>query len=266
MNKKSIEEKAKIIQLLVEGNSMRSASRIAECSINTVSKLLVDVGKACAEYQDKHLRNLPCTRIECDEMWSYCYARRQNVPEGLDKYAGDLWTFTSICPDTKIVPCWLVGTRDSISTKVFMEDLASRMKNRIQLTTDGFRPYVDAVEEAFHNEIDFAMLNKQYTEPKGKQFGKYNGAIKERQIGAPDVSKISTSIVERNNLTMRMNCKRLTRKTNAHSKKAENHSHAVALHFFYYNFCRIHKTIRITPAMAAGVTDRLWSIEDMVNL
>ncbi len=246
---------------------MRSTARIMDCSINTVVKLLVDAGHVCADYQDKHLRNLSCNRVEVDEIWSFCYARRKNVPEGLGKYAGDLWTFTSICPVTKLVPCWLVGTRDAISARAFIEDLADRMNSRIQITTDGFPAYKDAVENAFGSEVDFGMLVKQYSEPKGKSlFGNYNGSIKENLIGIPDVNKVSTSIVERNNLTMRMSCKRLTRKTNAYTKKVENHCHAIALHFMFYNFVRIHSSIRVTPAMAAGVTNKLWNFEDIIAL
>lgn len=266
MNRKSIEQKAQIIQLLVEGNSLRAASRIANCSINTVTKLLVEAGQSCADYQDKYLINLPCERIEVDEIWSFVYARRQNVMPWMDKPAGDIWTWTALCPITKLIACWYIGTRDSQSANEFIYDLSTRFKNRIQITSDGYKPYKDAVENAFGSDVDFAMLVKQYGESKGKKYGPYQGAIKEKQTGKPDLNKTTTAHVERQNLNMRMSIRRFGRKTNAFSKKLENHAHAVALHFFYYNFCRIHKTLKVTPAMAAGVTDRLWDIKDIVRL
>lgn len=266
MNRKSIEQKTKIIQLLVEGNSLRATSRIVDCSINTVTKLFVEVGRACADYQDKKLVNLSCKRIEVDEIWSFVYARRQNVTPWMENFVGDVWTWTALCPDTKLMACWYVGTRDGQSANEFMYDLSTRLKKRIQITSDGYRPYKDAVEIAFGADVDFAMLVKQYGEARGKKYGPYEGAIKEKQTGNPDMSKTTTAHVERQNLNMRMSIRRFGRKTNAFSKKFDNHCHAVALHFMYYNFCRIHQTLRITPAMAAGITDRLWSIKDMLNV
>lgn len=266
MNRKSTEQRVKIVHLLVEGASMRAISRIVDCSINTVTKLLIEVGQACAEYQDKHLINLDCQRIEVDEIWSFVYARRQNVTPWMEKPAGDIWTWTAICPDTKLIPCWYIGTRDSQSANEFIYDLSMRFKNRIQITSDGFKPYKEAVENAFGSDVDFAMLVKQYGEAKGKKYGPYQGAIKEKQTGTPNMDKTTTAHVERQNLNIRMSIRRFGRKTNAFSKKLENHGHAVALHFMFYNFCRIHKTLKVTPAMAANVTDRLWDIEDIVNL
>lgn len=264
MNRKSVHARARIIQLLVEGNSLRAVSRIADCSINTVTKLLVEIGTACATYQDKAFNNLPCTTLQVDEIYSFVYAREKNVPEG-KKDAGTVWTWVAICADTKLVPCWTVGSRDSQTAHRFIYNLCPRMKNRIQLTSDGFKSYKEAVDNAYGKNIDYAMLVKMYDE-SGKKRQKYIGATKDTMIGNPDPAKISTSFVERQNLTMRMNIKRFARKTNAHSKKLFNHECAIALHFMYYNFCRIHKSLRITPAMAAGITDRLWDIEDLVYL
>lgn len=264
MNRKSVTDRAKIIQLLVEGNSLRSTSRIADCSINTVTSLLVDVGKACAEYQDKHLTSLSCKQIQVDEIWSFVYARRQNVSPDMPGQAGDVWTWTAIDPVSKLMVAWYVGNRDKEAAYAFMDELHGRIKDRFQLTSDGFTAYKEAVENTFGEDVDFGMFVKQYGDAKGKKYGLYQGAIKERRSGSPDMDKLTTAHVERQNLTMRMCIRRFGRRTNAFSKKIENHSHAVALHFMYYNFCRIHKTLRITPAMAAGVTDRVWEIEDIV--
>ncbi len=266
MNRKSIVERAKIIQLLVEGNSLRSTSRIADCSINTVTKLLEDVGRACSMYQDQHLTKLPCKHIQVDEIWSFVYARRQNVSPNMPGQVGDVWTWTALDPDTKLMVSWYVGNRDKEAAYAFMEDLQTRINGRFQLTSDGFTAYKEAVEQTFGEDVDFGMLVKQYGEQKGKKYGPYIGARKEKRSGSPDMERLTTAHVERQNLTMRMCIRRFGRKTNAFSKKIENHCHAIALHFMYYNFCRIHKTLRVTPAMAAGVTDRLWSIEDLVCL
>lgn len=263
MNRKSLADRAKILQLLVEGNSLRSTSRIADCSINTVTKLLVETAEACAGYQDKHLVNLPCKRIQVDEIWSFVYSKDKNTAPG--EYGGSVWTWTSICADTKLVPSWLIGGRDAETGKEFMRDLASRMRDRIQLTSDGFTKYRDAVEEAFGPNVDYAMLVKVYDD-ESKKREKYLGAIRSVQMGSPDIDYATTAHVERQNLTMRMSIRRFGRKTNAFSKKVENHAHAVALHFMYYNFCRIHKSLRVTPAMADGVTDMLWSLEDVVRM
>lgn len=257
MNRFSTEKRAKIIQLLVEGNSLRSTSRIMDCSINTVTKLLVEVGQKCQQYQDEHLRNLPCKTIQVDEIWSFVYAKK---PED---GGGDVWTWTSICADTKLIPHWLSGPRESVVAREFMEELCIRIPHRFQLSTDGFRGYRGAVQGL---DIDFGRLVKQYAEPQGKRYGAFTGMEKEVFAGDPDVEKISTTYVERNNLTMRQGMKRFARKTNAHSKKLENHKHAVALHFMYYNFVRIHASLKVTPAMAAGISGRLWSLEDIASL
>lgn len=278
MNQLSIEKKTQIISALVEGNSIRSTCRMTGAAKGTVTRLLDTVGKACAEYQDIELRNLPCKNIQCDEIWSFCYAKEKNVP---DKYKGhfgfgDVWTWTALDADTKLVPSWLVGSRNIEYGKLFINDLKSRLANRIQLTTDGHKVYLSAVENAFGSEIDYAMLIKIYGQPQN-QDKRYSpadciGTEKQTQQGNPDINKISTSYVERQNLTMRMNMRRFTRLTNAFSKKIENLEAAVALHFMYYNFCRIHKTLSkkrslgMTPAMAAGVTNRIWKIEDIISL
>jgi IS1 family transposase len=271
MNKLPLEKRAKILGLLVEGNSLRAASRLADCSLNTVTKLLVDVGAACAEYQDKALHNLPCKRVQCDEIWSFVGAKQKNVNEGAAGY-GDVWTWTAICADTKLIASWMVGSRDGESARIFMADLASRLANRVQLTTDGHRVYLNAVEDAFAGDVDYAMLIKQYGAPQGQQDerryspAECTGTVKERIQGHPDARHVSTSYVERQNLTMRMSMRRCTRLTNGFSKKVENHAHAVALHFMYYNFGRIHKTLRVTPAMEAGIADHVWTLEEIAAL
>lgn len=277
MNRLSLPKRVQIVHALVEGSSLRAASRMADCSINTVYKLLEDLGAACAEYQDKALRDLPCRRIQCDELWSFCYAKEKNVPEekkGQFGY-GDVWLWMALCADTKIVPCWHIGRRDAEAANEFMADLASRLRQRVQLTTDGHKAYLEAVEGAFGADVDYAMLVKLYGEtPEGKAGtaerkyspGECTGTRKIAVTGKPDAAHVSTSYVERQNLTMRMGMRRLTRLTNAFSKKVENLAHATALHYMHYNFARIHRTLRVTPAMAAGVTDRLWSVEDIVRL
>jgi IS1 family transposase len=270
MNKKSTKERAQILQLLVEGNSLRATSRITGASINTVTKLLVEAGEACAWYQDKNLRNLPCKRVQVDEIWSFVYSKQKNVPEGMEGEAGDVWTWTAIDADTKIVPSWRVGSRDAEAANDFMQDLASRMASRIQLTSDGHKPYLSAVEGAFGADIDYAMLIKLYgsTTEGQKRYSPAHvvGAQKGIINGTPDKKHISTSYAERQDLTMRMSMRRFTRLTNAFSKKVENHCHAIALHFMHYNFCRIHKSLRVSPAMSAGVSQTLWTLEDIVNM
>lgn len=270
MNRLPLEKRAHILSLLVEGSSLRSASRIADCSINTVTKLLVDAGQAASEYQDQTLRNLPCKRVQVDEIWSFVYARAKNVPAGKEHCAGDIWTWTALDAETKLVPSWQVGGRDIETAKRFVCDLAGRMANRIQLTSDGHRAYLEAVEAGFGADVDYGMLVKIYGHPRGTVKQYTPPTVVETQTrcctGRPDPKHISTSYVERQNLTMRMGMRRFTRLTNAFSKKVENHAHAISLHFLHYNFVRIHKTLRVTPAMAAGVTDRLWSIEDVARL
>lgn len=273
MNRMPLAKRAQILGFLVEGMSLRAASRLADCSINTVTKLLVDVGMACAEFQDKALRNLSCRRVQCDEIWSFVGAKQKNVPaERVGEFGmGDVWTWTAIDADTKLIASWMVGTRGAESAQQFIRDLASRLSNRIQLTTDGHRMYVEAVERAFAGDIDYAMLIKHYGDDARSVDRKYSpsafvSAEKKRINGDPDDAHVSTSYVERQNLTMRMSCRRFTRLTNAFSKKVENHAHAVALHFMYYNFGRIHKTLRVTPAMEAGVAKHVWSLQEIAAL
>jgi len=274
MNKLNKQKRVQIIKALVEGNSLRATARMCDVAFNTVLKLLPEIGKACADYQDRTFHNLPCKRIQCDEIWSFCYAKEKNVPEEMrGKFGfGDIWTFTAICADTKLVPSWLVGKRDAGHALEFVSDLARRLANRAQVTTDGHRMYLEAVEGAFGSEVDFAQLIKLYNEPvaEGNERkyspGECCGTRKSKVTGDPDPKHISTSYVERQNLTMRMSMRRFTRLTNGFSKKIQNHSYAVALHYMYYNFCRIHKTLRVTPAMEAGVTDHVWEIEEIVAL
>lgn len=272
MNRLSIQKRSSILGLLVEGSSLRAASRLADVSINTVTKLLVDTARACASYQDRTMRNLPCRHVQCDEIWSFCYAKERNVPvakSGEWGY-GDVWTWTALCSDCKLVPSWLVATRDGDAARAFMQDLAGRLANRIQLTTDGHRVYLDAVEQAFGADVDYAMLVKVYGashEPESRYSPAQCIATERVPVnGNPKTSRISTSHVERQNLTMRMGMRRFTRLTNAFSKKVENHEAAVALHFMHYNFARIHKSLRVTPAMEAGVADHVWSLEELVRL
>src|SRR6266446_201486 len=273
MNRLPIARRAALLGMLVEGNSLRATSRLGDVSINTVTKLAVDLGLACAEYQNRTVRNLTCKRIQCDEIWSFCYAKQKNVPadkQGQFGY-GDVWTWTAMCADTKLVPSWRIGTRGAGTAYEFMHDLAERLAHRVQLTTDGHRVYVDAVESAFGSEIDYAMLVKLYGSDREESEARYSPAecIGCRAIpisGNPKVKHISTSFVERQNLTMRMNMRRFTRLTNAFSKKVENHAAAVALHYIYYNFCRVHQTLRVTPAMEAGITDHVWSLEEVARL
>ncbi len=272
MNKLSQQKQTQVISALVEGNSIRATVRMTGVAKNTIVKLLADLGFACAEYQDKVFKNLPCKRIQCDEIWSFCYAKEKNVPEdkkGIFGY-GDVWTFTSICADTKLVPAWHIGRRDLENAALFMKDLSSRLANRVQLTTDGHKMYLEAVESAFGGEIDFSQLIKLYGETSEGQKryspAKCTGTIKVKINGSPDKEQVSTSYVERQNLTMRMSMRRFTRLTNGFSKKVENLFYAVSLHFMYYNFCRIHQTLRVTPAMEAKVTDHVWDIEEMLDL
>ena len=273
MNKLPAEKRATILSLLCEGNSLRAVTRITGVSINTVTKLLVDAGRACEAFHDRAVRNVVAKRVQCDEIWSFTYAKAKNVadakaaPDG----AGDTWTWTALDADSKLIIGWLVGGRDGGYAAAFMEDIAGRLANRVQLTTDGHKAYLDAVDGAFGCDVDYAMLDKIYGASPESAKGRYSpadciGAKKKRVEGRPDPAHVSTSYVERQNLTMRMHMRRFTRLTNAFSKKVENHAYAVALHFVFYNFVRIHKTLRVTPAMAAGLTDRLWEIRDIVAL
>ena len=275
MNKLDRKERAAIIRALVEGNSLRSTTRICGRSINTVTKLLVDLGRAVTEYQMRTLVNLPATRIECDEIWAFCYAKSRNVPEehrGEFGY-GDVWTWVALDPDTKLVCSWLIDRRDADGANAFLADLGPRLRNRVQITTDGHQPYVEAIEAAFGKDVDYAMLIKFYgIDPNEGRFSPPKVLSEETRIvnGSPDGSKISTSYVERNNLTMRMGMRRFTRLTNGFSKKVENHAASVALHFMYTNFARPHKSLANpyprTPAMAAGLADHVWTLEEVAGL
>ena len=270
MNKLTHDKRVQILNLLVEGNSMRATARIADVAFNTVAKLFIETAKVCAEYQDQAFRNLTCKRLQLDEIWSFVYAKAKNVPDEKRGQAGDVWTWVAIDADTKLVPSWRIGNRDSITACEFVKDLAGRLANRVQITADGHKPYLVAVDAAFGSDVDFAQLIKIYGElAEGQK--RYSpadciGTKKSKVIGNPDMCCVSTSFVERQNLTMRMSIRRFTRLTNAFSKKIENHAHSVALHYMHYNFVRIHKTLRVTPAMAAGVTERLWTISDIVSL
>ena len=276
MNRLPLTRRAQLVGLLCEGTSLRAACRLADVSINTVTKLLVDVGAACEEYQDRTLRNLKCRRVQCDEIWSFVYAKQKNVPESMAGAfgVGDVWTWVAIDPDTKLVPSWAVGRRDGFTAQAFIADLADRLSTRVQLTTDGHKAYLEAVEGAFGNAIDYAMLIKMYEGDSGKNQPaerRYSPATctgtREQAItGNPDPAHVSTSHVERQNLTMRMSMRRFTRLTNAFSKKVDNHKAMIALHYMHYNFGRIHKSLRVTPAMEAGVSDHVWSLEEVAGL
>jgi IS1 family transposase len=268
----SPEKRAQVIACLCEGNSLRSTVRLTGVHRTTCQKLLCDLGRVCSEYQDKTLRNLTCKRLQCDELWSFVGCKEKNVTaEKKAKGHGDAWIWMALDADTKLVPCWFVGTRDGGAAYHFMHDLAGRLTNRVQLTTDGHKAYLTAVEDAFGTQIDYAMLNKIYgAAPEGPQ-QRYSpaqcmGAKKAAITGSPDFSHVSTSYVERQNLNLRMGNRRLTRLTNAFSKKVENHEHAIAVYYMYYNFCRIHQTLRCTPAMAAGVSSKVWEVVDIIAL
>lgn len=272
MNKLPAAQRAQILSMLCEGSSMRSVSRVADVSINTVAKLLADAGAACGAFHDRTVRDVRSKRVQCDEIWSFCYAKQRNVamakaaPDG----AGDCWTWTALDADSKLIVSFLVGGRDAGYAHEFMQDVAHRLANRVQLTTDGLKAYLDAVDGAFGADVDYAQLVKMYGEaahPPGRYSpGICTGIRKNRVEGRPDPAHVSTSYVERQNLTMRMQMRRFTRLTNGFSKKAEAHYQMVCLYTVWYNFVRIHKTLRVTPAMAAGLTDRLWSMEDVVAL
>jgi len=272
MNKLPIEKRRQILAMLCEGSSMRSISRIVDVSINTVSKLLVEAGEACLVIHDETVRNVKAGRIQCDEIWSFCYAKARSVPtaKAAPDGAGDVWTWTAIDADTKLMVSYFVGDRGAESAMCLMDDLRARLANRVQLTTDGHKAYLEAVEGAFGGDVDFAQLVKLYGAAEGRGPEKrYSPAectgIRKRAVeGRPDMAHVSTSHVERMNLSIRMQNRRFTRLTNAFSKKLDNHIHALALYFAFYNFCRIHKSLRVTPAMAAGVTDRLWSLDDVI--
>jgi len=273
MNRLDKSRQAQVIRCLIDGNSIRATVRITGVAKNTIVKLLAEIGPACSRYQDATLRNLPCKRIQADEIWSFVGAKQKNVPADKKDALGfgDVWTWTALCADTKLIVSWAVGDRNAGTAFEFMQDLAGRLANHVQLTTDGHRVYLDAVESAFGSRVDYSMLIKLYgVEPKPENTS-YSPAkcigCREIEIsGKPNPKHISTSFVERQNLTMRMSMRRFTRLTNAFSKKLENHVAAVALYFTYYNFCRIHQTLRVTPAMEAGIADHVWGVEEIVNL
>jgi IS1 family transposase len=272
MNKLDPKTRAQIIHLLCEGSSIRAVTRLTGASKNTVARLLVDAGRACAEFQDRALRNLKCERIQLDEIWSFVYAKNDNVKKAkaAPADAGDAWTWTAICADTKLLISTLVGRRDTEYALYFVDDLRSRLAHRVQITSDGHKPYLAAIDTVFGEDVDYAMLQKIYgSEPQGEKRyspAKCLGAKKREITGSPDPKHISTSFAERQNLTMRMHMRRFTRLTNAFSKKLENHAYAVAMHQMFYNFVRIHQTLKVTPAMAAGVTDKLWEVSDIVKV
>ena len=272
MNKLSPTKRSQVVAALVEGSSIRATVRMTGVAKNTVTKLLVDLGRACDEYQRRTLVGLRSKRIQCDEIWSFVYAKEKNAPEAMKAagQAGDVWTWTAMDADSKLMVSWLVGGRDSGYATVFMEDVAARLATRVQLTTDGHKAYLEAVEGAFGVDVDFAQLVKLYGEaPEAEK--RYSpaqciGCRKTRVTGNPDPAHVSTSFVERQNLTMRMSMRRFTRLTNAFSKKVENLEAAVALHFMWYNFGRIHQTLRVSPAMEAGVSNHVWTLQEVVGL
>ena len=270
----NVTERAKVLTVLVEGMGINAACRVTGVSKTAVLKLLADVGEACAAYQDRVMRNLTCKKLQCDEIWAFCYSKQRSVQKNKRQVegAGDVYTWTAIDAETKLIPCWHVGKRNSESAKVFMDDLAPRMAGRVQLTTDGFKAYLTRVEGAFGSKVDYAMLVKLYGPAPGSgperrySQGECCGAVKGTVCGNPNDADISTSYVERANLTMRMHMRRFTRLTNGHSKKLENHMHAVALNFMFYNFCKIHSTLRVTPAMEAKIDDHVWTMEEVVMM
>ena len=273
MNKMPLKTRALILNMLCEGQSMRATARLAEVSFNTVAKLLIDGGKACAELHDELVQGVTASRIQCDEVWSFTYAKQKNVAKAkaAPVEAGDTWTWTALDADTKLIVSSMVGGRDAEYANAFMDDVASRLANRVQMTTDGHKAYLEAVEGSFGADIDYAQLIKVYGNAPETLKGRYSpadctGIVKRTVEGQPDEKHISTSFVERQNLTMRMQMRRFTRLTNAFSKKFDNHMHMVALYTVWYNFIRIHKTLRVTPAMEAGLSKTVWDMEDLVRI
>lgn len=271
MNSLDTKRRAAIVAALVEGVGIRSTCRMTGVSKGAVTRLIADLGPACAAYMDQAFHDLPCSVLGVDEIWAFCYAKAKNVPaEKKETFGyGDVWTFTVICADTKLIPSYMVGPRDAGTATEFMQDLAGRLAGRAQITSDGLKSYIGAVADAFGGAVDFAMLHKIYASTQEEH--RYSpaqciGCEKRAISGSPDPKRVSTSYVERSNLSMRMGLRRYTRLTNGHSKKLENHCAALAIYFMHYNFARIHSTIRCSPAMAAGVTPHLWSIEEIVEL
>jgi IS1 family transposase len=272
MNKLDHKARAQALQMMAEGVSLRAITRLTGISRTTLIKLLEDAGQAFSEYQDRTLMNLKCKRLQVDEAWAFCYAKQKNVPtaKAAPEGAGDIWTWVGLDAQSKLAVSWYVGGRDSEAAMIFMDDLAKRLANRVQLTSDGHKAYLEAVEGAFGSDIDNAMLVKVYgPAPEGQR--RYSpaeciGTIKHRVEGNPDPKHVSTSFAERQNLNIRMGNRRMTRLTNGFSKKAANHAHMMSIYFMHYNFVRIHQTLKITPAMAAGVTSRLWEMGDIVDV
>jgi len=274
MNRLNIQERAKILGCLVEGNSVRATSRLTGCDKKTVLRLLAEFGSSCKKYHDENVRHLNIKRVECDEIWSFCYSKQANIPEQYKgKFGfGDVYTWTALDRDSKLIINYRVDRRDEEAAYFFIHDLALRLDNRVQLSTDGLKVYIDAIEDAFGGNIDYGMLKKIYSAPHSKEAarryspGQCCGARKRRILGQPVRKDICTSHVERMNLNIRMGMRRFTRLTNAFSKKVENHAHALAIYFMYYNYGRIHQTLRVTPAMQSGLTDHVWSLEEIVSL
>lgn len=270
MNQLSTAERAKVVSVLVEGNSLRATSRITGVARMTVEKLLRDMGAACQRFHDERVRGLQSQRVQCDEIWSFIGAKEKNAtPEQKAQGWGDAWTWTAIDADSKLMVSWLIGSRNQRTGDAFMQDVAARLTNRVQLTTDGLVTYLTAVDRAFGVDVDFGVIHKVYAGASGN--GRYSpakfvSAKRATVTGDPNPRHISTSYVERSNLTMRMHMRRFTRLTNGFSKKIEMHQHSVALHFTYYNFCKIHQTLRVTPAMEAGLSDHVWTIEEVIGL
>lgn len=269
MNRLSSEARQAVVAALSEGNSLHATSRMTGVARNTVSKLLVDLGTVCSVHQDMAMRNLTCERLQVDEIWTFVYAKQKNVPQEKRDEAGDIWTWVALDADTKLVPSYRIGSRDLQDARAFIEDLAGRLANRVQLTTDGHNAYLTAVRDAFRREIDYAQLIKIYSGTNwGYSPGKCIGAVPNAVSGRPDPAHISTSYIERQNLTMRMSMRRYTRLTNAFSKKVENLAAAVSLHFMHYNYCRPHSSLgkKVTPAMAAGIADHVWKLSEIIDL
>ena len=272
MNCLDSETRARVVNCLIEGCSIRATSRMTRVAKNTIVKLLSDLGCACAAYHNRSVRNLRVRRLQCDEIWCFVGAKAKNVsPEKKQEGWGDVWTWVGIDADTKLVVSYLVGGRDGGWAQEFMEDCASRIRNRVQITTDGHRAYLDAVENAFGADIDYAQIQKIYGAPSDEETRRYSpakciGCDLKVVSGDPDPKHVSTSYVERQNLTMRMHMRRFTRLTNAHSKKVDNHRHMVALHYMFYNFCRVHSTLRVTPAQESGLSDHIWNVEELIAL
>ncbi|MES0065499.1 IS1 family transposase [Mesorhizobium sp. M0074] len=273
MNKLPLTTRVQILSMLVEGASMRSVARVADVSFNTIAKLMIEAGEACAAYHDETVRNVQAKRVQCDEIWAFVAAKQKNVPNMKTPVdgAGDVWTWTALDADSKMIISYLVGGRDSEYALAFMDDVAARLANRVQMTTDGHRAYLEAVEGAFGADVDYAQLIKIYGASPDSAKGRYSPAdctgIKKNRIeGDPDIAHVSTSYVERMNLNIRMGNRRFTRLTNAFSKKIDNHLHMLSLYFCHYNFCRVHKTLRMSPAMAAGVSETLRDVEWIVSL